>query len=172
MNLVPPVKEAAVNKGPSIGELFAKTSAIGVASSATGVLIGAGLGSLSNNLLGVLLPGALIGNLLFPPIVTVLGALLMGNWEDAGRFSFWWPVLGAFLVNAAVYVVTSLAFSFAVAWTNPVSLLLYALVDGVLMAGATTGIMALTERKNVSTVQSFVPGVSDTTFVAVSKWEF
>ena len=156
----------------SLGELFVKTSAVGVASSAVGVLIGAGLGSLSNNLYVALLTGGLLGNVLFPAVVTVLAEVLMGNWNEPGRFGFWLPFAGALVVNLAVFAVSSLVLNVALAWTNPVSLLLYALVDGVLMSGASTGLMALTEKKPVSTVTSFVPGVSDTTFVGLSKVEF
>jgi hypothetical protein len=32
--------------------------------------------------------------------------------------------------------------------------------------------MALTEKKKVATVQSFVPGVSDTTFVVMNEVKF
>jgi hypothetical protein len=155
------------------GELFAKTSAVGIAASATGVLVGAGLGSLSNNLIGAILPGALIGNLLLPPILTVLAAMLIGNWDEPGRFSsFWLPLLGAFVGNAAVYVIVSLALNVAVAWTNPVSLMVYAVVQGLVMGGANTGLMALTEKKkdaHTTVIPSFVPGISDTTFVSFGK---
>lgn len=148
------------------GELFAKTSAVGLASSATGVLIGAGLGALSNNLIAAAVP-VLLANLFLPPVLTVLAAVLMGNWDSPGRFGFWLPVLGAFVVNAAAYVLASLVL--VVPWTNPVALLLYTLVDGLLMSGATVGVMALTEKKPTTTVKSFVPGISDTTMVSLVK---
>ncbi|MFT3711098.1 MAG: hypothetical protein QM817_26010 [Archangium sp.] len=155
-----------------LGELFVKVSAVGVAASATGVVLGAGLGSLSNNLIGAAIPGLLIANLIFPPLVTVLAAVLMGNWHEAGRFGFWLPLLGAFLVNAAAVVVTSLAFNIAIGIANPLSLLIYAVIDGVAMSGATIGLMALTEKKKVTTVRSFVPGVSDSTFVVLNEVKF
>lgn len=149
------------------GSLFAATSAFGFTASVTGVLVGAGFGALSNNLFGALLPGALLGNLLLPPLITALSAVLVGN-VDGVRFTAWWPLLGAFVANAAVYLLTSLVLPIAVSFANPGTLLLYALVDGLVMAGATTGVMALTEQKPVSTVRSFAPGVTDTTFVALS----
>lgn len=152
------------------GELFVKTAAVGTLASTTGVMLGAGLGTLSNNLIGAALP-VLLANLFVPPIVTVLVALLIGNWDTPDRFgSFWLPLAGAFVVNAALYVVVSLVFQVAVAWTNPVALLLYTLADGVLMSGATVGVMALTEKKQkpVAVLPSFVPGVSPTTFVPLS----
>ncbi|MFZ5444592.1 MAG: hypothetical protein ACOZQL_31655 [Myxococcota bacterium] len=151
------------------GELFTKTAAVGVVASAAGVMLGAGLGTLSNNLIGAALP-VLLANLFVPPIVTVLVAMLLGNWDSPGRFGFWLPVAGAFVVNAAVYVLTSLVLQIAVAWTNPVAMLLYTLVDGVLMSGATVGIMALTEKKpdKTAVIPSFVPGVSATTFVPLT----
>ncbi len=148
------------------GELFAKTSAVGMASSTAGVLIGAGLGSLSSNLIFAALP-VLLANLFLPPVLTVLAAMLMGNWDAPGRFGFWLPVLGAFAVNAVAYVLASLVL--VVPWTNPVALLLYTLVDGLLMSGATVGVMALTEKKPTSVVKSFVPGITDTTFVPLVK---
>lgn len=159
------VKETvAANIG--FGEHFAKTSAVGMASSLTGVLIGAGLGVLSNNLIGAAIP-VLLANLFLPPILTVLVAMLVGNWETPGRFGFWLPLAGAFVVNAAAYVIASLFL--VVPWTNPVALLLYCLVDGLLMGGTTVGIMHLTEKKKPGTITSFVPGVTDTTFVSMMK---
>lgn len=149
------------------GEHFAKTSAVGMASSLTGVLIGAGLGTLSNNLIGAAIP-VLLANLFLPPILTVLVAMLVGNWDTPGRFGgFWLPLAGAFVVNAAAYVIASLFL--VVPWTNPAALLLYCLVDGLLMGGTTVGVMHLTEKKAPATVTSFVPGVSDTTFVSMMK---
>ena len=47
-----------------------------------------------------------------------------------------------------------------------------AVVQGLVMGGATTGLMALTEKKNethTSVIPSFVPGISDTTFVSFGK---
>lgn len=154
------------------GELFAKTTAAGVFSSATGMVVGAGLGALSNNLIGAAIPGLLIANLILPPLLTVLAANLIGNWDEADRFGFWLPFAGAFVVNAAAVVITGLFFNFAVGITNPLSMVVFALVDGVLMSGATTGLMALGEKKKVSTVRSFAPGVTDTTFVALQEVKF
>ena len=155
-----------VAAGIGFGEHLAKTSAAGMASSVTGVLIGAGLGSLSNNLIAAAIP-VLLANLFLPPILTVLVAMLVGNWDSPGRFSFWLPFAGAFVVNAAAYVIASLML--VVPWTNPVALLLYSLVDGLLMGGATVGVMHLTEKKQTSTVTSFIPGISDTTLVPLVK---
>jgi hypothetical protein len=152
--------------GTGWGEHFAKTSAVGMASSLTGVLIGAGLGTLSNNLIGAAIP-VLLANLFLPPILTVLVAMLVGNWETPGRFGFWLPLAGAFVVNAAAYVIASLFL--VVPWTNPAALLLYCLVDGLLMGGTTVGLMHLTEKKKPGTITSFVPGVTDTTFVSMMK---
>lgn len=152
---------------PAWGSLFLKTSLVGTASTATGALVGAGLGSLSNNLIGAAVP-VLLANLFLPPVLTVAAALLMANWDDVGRFGFWAPVAGAFVVNAAAYVLASLVF--VVPWANPAALLVYSLVDGLLMSGASMGLMALTENKATpTTVTSFVPGVTDTTVVPVWK---
>lgn len=162
------VKDSAVPAvaGIGFGEHFGKTAAIGMASSVTGVLIGAGLGMLSNNLIAAAVP-VLLANLFLPPVVTVLMAMLIGNWDSPGRFSFWGPALGAFAVNAAAYVIASLFM--VVPWTSPVALLLYSLVDGVLMSGVSVGLMHLTQKKAPATITSFVPGVSDTAFIALTR---
>lgn len=145
---------------------FTKTTAVGMASSVVGVLLGAGLGSLSNNLVAAVIP-VLLSNLFLPPVVTVLAAMLIGNWDSPGRFGFWLPLAGAFAVNAAAYVLASLAF--VVPWTNPAALLLYTLVDGLLMSGASVGLMHLTEKRPATTVASFSPGITDTVLVPVMK---
>jgi hypothetical protein len=151
----------------SFGEHFAKTAIVGTATSVTGVLIGAGLGMLSNNLIAAAVP-VLLANLFLPPIVTVLVAMWLGNLTSPGRFtSFWLPVGGAFLVNAAAYVIASLLL--VVPWTNPAALLVYALVDGLLMSGASVGLMHLTEKKAPTVVTSFVPGVTDTVIAPIVK---
>lgn len=146
-------------------EHLVKASAVGVASSAAGVVLGAGLGALSNNLIMAAVP-VLLANLFLPPIVTVLVAQLLGNWSTPGRFGFWLPLGGAFVVNALAYLVASLAL--VVPWTNPVALLLYTLVDGILMGGTTVGLMHLTQQKQAVTVlPSFAPGVTDTALVSL-----
>jgi hypothetical protein len=148
------------------GEHFAKTTAVGMASSVTGVLIGAGLGMLSNNIIGAAVP-VLLANLFLPPVVTVLVAMLLGNMGSPGRFGFWLPLAGAFVVNAAAYVIASLFL--VVPWTNPAALLVYSLIDGLLMSGASVGLMHATQKKQPTTVTSFVPGISDTTLVSMVK---
>lgn len=159
------VKET-VAQNIGFGEHLAKTSAVGMASSVTGVLIGAGLGSLSNSLVAAAIP-VLLANLFLPPVITVLVAMLIGNWDSPGRFGFWLPLAGAFAVNAAAYVIASLLL--VVPWTNPAALLVYSLIDGLLMGGASVGLMHLTEKKQTTNVTSFVPGVSDTTLVPLVK---
>ena len=159
------VKEEVAEK-MGFGEHFAKTTAVGMASSVTGVLIGAGLGTLSNNLIGAAVP-VLLANLFLPPVVTVLVAMLLGNMGSPGRFGFWLPLAGAFVVNAAAYVIASLFL--VVPWTNPAALLVYSLIDGLLMSGASVGLMHATEKKQTTIVKSFVPGISDTTMVSMMK---
>jgi len=165
-------QQAPAKEAIGLGELFAKTYAVSVASSAAGIVLGAGLGALSNNLIGAAIPGLLIANLILPPLLTVLAATLMGNWDQADRFGFWLPLGAAFLVNAAAIIITGLFLPIAVGITNPLSLVVFSLIDGLLMSGATVGVMALTEKKKVSTVSSFVPGVTDTTFVTLSEVKF
>jgi hypothetical protein len=153
------------------GEHLGKTVGLGVFSSTAGVLLAVPLGMLSNALLGQL--PALLVSLLVGPALTTLGAWLIGNHDDAGRFGYWGAFGVTALVHLAVLLVTSLALPVAVAWTNPVSLLLYSLVDGLLMSGASVGFMHLVPRRRAApaTLQSFAPGVSDTAFVPLSSVE-
>lgn len=158
---------AAQAEALSFGEHFTKATAVGMASTATGVLLGAGLGMLSNNLVVSALLVAL-SNLVIPPLVTVLVAQLLGNWVSPGRFRFGLPFAAAFTLNAALYVASSLLV--AIPWTNVAALLLYSLVDGLVMSGASVGLMHLTaQRQAAPTVASFVPGVSDTCLVPLAR---
>lgn len=162
----------AIVAGPTFGVHFAKTLGVGVASSATGVLLGTLFGTLSNNLIWAAIP-VLLSNLFVGPVVTALVAMLLGNDGAPGRYGFWGPAGVAFVLHAALYVILSLLPQFAVPWSNPVALLLYSLVDGLLMTGGSVGLMHLTEKKAETTsIQSFVPGVSDTQFVALTKVGF
>lgn len=162
-NLVP------IHRAPApigLGVHLLTTWGAGTVGSVAGVLVGAGLGSLSNSLIGAMIP-VLLSNLFLPPLIAVLGAVLVGNWDAPGRFGFWLPLAGAFAVNAAVAIITSLMV--VMPWTNPVALLLYGLVDGALMSGATVGVMRVAQAEPAPTLKSFVPGVSDTTVVPVAK---
>jgi hypothetical protein len=163
---------AALTPSPSFGVHFAKTFAVGVGASAVGVVTGNLLGGLSNNLYAALLPAAL-SNLFIGPVLTVLAALLIGNDGAPGRYGFWGPFAVAFGLNLVQYLVVSLFFGVAVAWSNPVAMLLYTVVDGLLMSGGSVGLMHLLEKRPAVTVlPSFVPGVSDTQFVSMTKVEF
>lgn len=156
-------------EGMGFGEHFGKTSAVGVVSVMGSTLIAAGIGSLGISLFAGPLIGLLV-NLFLPPILTTLMAQLIGNWDTPGRFGFWLPALGAFAVNLAAYLIVSLAFTGALAWTNPAALLVYSLVTGFLMTGASVGIMHATQTKVAApTITSFVPGVTDTSLVPLVK---
>lgn len=165
----------AADATPAIGfgEHFGKTLGLGVFASTAGVLLAVPLGMLSNALLGQL--PALLVSLLAGPALTTLGAWLIGNHGDSGRYGYWGAFGVTFLVHLAVFVVTSLALPVSVAWSNPVSLLLYSLVDGLLMSGTSVGFMHLFPNKKkvaAPTVTSFVPGVTDTAFVPMSSVAF
>jgi len=152
--------------GIGFGEHFGKTSAIGVASVTAGSLIGAGFASL-----GITLAGPVIGmlfNVFLAPIVTTLMAQFIGNYASPGRFGFWLPLLGAFVVNLGAFLLTS--FVIGVAWSNPAGMLVYSLITGLLMSFTSVGIMHLTETKVAApTITSFVPGVTDTQFIPLAK---
>jgi hypothetical protein len=158
--------------GPAYGVHFAKTFGAGVVGSTAGVLLGTALGQLSNDLIWSALP-VLLSNLFVGPIVTVLVAMLVGNDGSSGRYGFWGPVGVAFALNAALYVVVSLALNVAVSYATPLPLLLYTLVDSLLMTGGSVGLMHLTEKKVASSaIPSFIPGVTDTQVAALSTVRF
>jgi hypothetical protein len=164
-----PAVAAAAPEGVSFGAHFGKTVGLGVFGATAGAVAGHLLGNLSNNLIGAALPGALC-NLLIGPVLTALGALLVGN-DGAltGSYGFWGPLGVALGINAVVYIATS--FLLPVGWGNPVALLLYSLVDGLLMTGGAVGLMHLidTAPRRTASIPSFTPGVSDTVVVTLSE---
>lgn len=150
----------------SFGEHFGKTSAVGVASVVTGMIIDAGFSSL-----GITLAGPIVGmlfNVFFAPIITTLVGQLLGNADSPGRFGFWLPLLGAFVVNLGAFLLGS--FVLGVAWSNPAGMLAYSLITGLLMSFTSVGLMHLTETKVAApTITSFVPGVTDTALIPLAK---
>jgi hypothetical protein len=161
--------ELAVEAGPSLGQHFGVTLLPAILASTTGVVLAWGLGSISNALLGVAVP-ALLAHLLVGPVLTTLVAWLVGN-DGGERYGFWGPAAASFVLHAAMFAVASLLF--VVPWTNPVALLVYSAVDGLLMSAGSVGVMRLFPRK-VATAElpSFVPGVSATRVVGLSRVEF
>jgi hypothetical protein len=156
-----------VNHTLTFATHFARTLLPAIFGSTAGVIGAVALGSLSNSLLGAAIPVLLV-HLLIPPILTVFSALLLGNHINPGRFNFWLPMLGTFLLHAAVFVVGSLVFS--IPWTNPLALLAFTVVDGMLMSVTSVGLMHLFQNaatQKMSVIKSFVPGVSDTTFISM-----
>ena len=153
--------------GVGFGEHFGVTLLPAVFASTTGVALAVALEGLSNSLVGVAVP-ALLSHLLVGPVLTTLVALLVGN-DHGDRFGFWGGAGAAFLLKAATFAVASLI---GVAWSNPVHLLLYTLVDGLLMTAGSVGVMHLLPKK-VATAElpSFVPGVSGTRLVSLSTVE-
>lgn len=165
--LTPNVATPAAIEGIGFGEHFGKTSAVGVVSVMGSTLIAAGIGSLGISLFAGPLIGLLV-NAFLPPIITTLMAQLIGNWDTPGRFGFWLPALGAFAVNIGAYLIAS--FAIGIAWTNPAGLLAYSLITGVLMTGASVGLMHATQTKVAApTITSFVPGVTDTALIPLAK---
>lgn len=163
----------AATDGPGIGfgEHLAKTTGVGIWGSTAGVLIAVPLGTLSNKLLWAALP-ALVSHLFIPPVLTVLTAWLIGQAAAPGRYGFWGAFGVAFAVHAAAFAVASLAL--VVPWSNPAALLVYTLVDGLSMSATSVGFMHLfpNEKRAAPTVASFVPGVSETTFVPCTTVAF
>ncbi|MEW6431130.1 MAG: hypothetical protein AB1730_06440 [Myxococcota bacterium] len=164
---------ASVTQPIAYGAHFAKTLGLGVFASTAGVLVAVPLGMLSNALLGQL--PALLVSLLAGPALTTLAAWLIGNHGDAGRFGYWGAFGVSFALHLATFLVTTLALPIAVAWSNPVALLVYSLIDGLLMTGGAVGFMHLLPNKKpvaAPTVASFVPGVTGTAFVPMSSVAF
>lgn len=154
-------------EGIGFGEHFGKTSAVGVVSIMGSTILAAGIGSLGISLFAGPLIGLLI-NAFLPPILTTLAGQLLGNWDTPGRFGFWLPALGAFAVNLGAYLIAS--FVIGIAWTNPAGLLAYSVVTGLLMTGASVGLMHATQEKVAApTITSFVPGVTDTSLLPLAK---
>lgn len=154
-------------EGIGFGEHFGKTSAVGVISVMGSAMLAAGIGSLGISLFAGPLIGLLI-NAFLPPILTTLMGQLIGNWNEPGRFGFWLPALGAFAVNIGAFLIAS--FVIGIAWTNPAGILAYSLVTGLLMTGASVGLMHATQTKIAApTITSFVPGVTDTALIPLAK---
>lgn len=159
--------EMDAEKGPGFGEHFGVTLLPAVFASTTGVALAVALEGLSNTLVGVAVP-ALLSHLLVGPVLTTVVALLVGN-DHGDRYGFWGGAGAAFLLKAATFAVASLV---GVAWSNPVHLLLYALVDGLLMTAGSVGMMHLFPKKAATAeLPSFVPGVSGTQLVSLSSVE-
>jgi hypothetical protein len=151
---------------PSFGLHLAKTFPVGVLSSAVGVMVGTLLGPLSNNLIVALLPVAL-GQLIVPPVLTVLAAMLFGP-EGSG---FWLPLAPTFVLHAAATVIAWLLLTVSV--SNPVSMFLFSVVDGLIMSASSVGMMQLLAKRPPATaLPSFVPGVTDTQVASMMKLEF
>lgn len=71
-------------------------------------------------------------------------------------------------MNIGAYLIAS--FAIGIAWTNPAGLLAYSLITGVLMTGASVGLMHATQTKVAApTITSFVPGVTDTALIPLAK---
>jgi hypothetical protein len=135
--------------------------------STAGVVLTTLVGSLTNSLAGVGASALLM--LLVPPVLTALTALLVGN-DSGERYRFWGPLGVAFVLHAAVFIVTSLAFGFAVPWSDPTALLAFAAVDAVLMTLGAVSTMHLFPLKVAPPeIPAFAPGVSPTRIVSLAK---
>ncbi len=155
---------------PSFGVHFAKTFPVGVLTSAAGVMVGTLLGVPSNNLIVSLLPIAL-AQLFVAPILTVLAAMLLGNDGAPGRYGFWLPLAPAFVLHAIATVIAWLPLGLSLA--NPVGMLLFSVIDGLLMSASSVGLMhLLAKRPPTTALPSFVPGVTDTQVASMMKVEF
>ncbi len=161
--------EVASEISPNFGQHFLITLVPAIFASTAGVALGTALGSLSNSLLWSVIPAAL-AQLFVGPVLTTLIALLVGN-QKGERFGFWGPAAVTFLLHAAVFVVSSF-FLVVPSLLEPVPLLLYTAVDGLVMTAGSVGFMHLFPKKTATVeLPSFVPGVSETRFLALSKVE-
>jgi hypothetical protein len=164
------VEVTATHQGPGYGEHFVKTYAASLIGSTAGTVLAGALGPAAITLIGTAIP-FLLAQVLVGPIITVLAAMLVGNeGHFSGRYGFWLAWGAATVLHLATYLVASLALATPVGWTNPVAMLVYTLVDGLLMTGGAVGTMHLAAPKPVAAVlPSFVPGVSETQVIALGK---
>ncbi len=145
-------------------------------------LIGAPVGFLLANLLGnlsiSLIPTAILGLVpmgLVAPAFTAIAAWLFGNWNltDAdGKFSFWLGFAAAAIVHIAATVIAGFV---GVSLAGIPGLILFSVIDGAAMGGATVGTMRFFRKAPAATatvMPSFVPNVSATTMVPLTTIPF
>ena len=146
-------------------------------------LIGAPVGFLLANLLGnlsiSLIPTAILGLVpmgLIAPAFTAIAAWLFGNWnltEADGKFSFWLGFAAAAIVHIAATVIAGFV---GVSLAGIPGLILFSVIDGVAMGGASVGTMRFFRKEPAATttsvMPSFVPNVSATTMVPLTTIPF
>lgn len=160
---------------PSFGVHFGVAAGAGAIGVPVGFLLANFLGNLSISLI----PTALLGLIpmgLVAPTFTALAAWLFGNWNltDAdGRFSFWLGFLAASVVHIAATVVAGFI---GVSLAGIPGLILFSVVDGALMGGATVGFTRLLRKSPAPAalleLPSHSPAVSATTVVPLTTIPF
>jgi hypothetical protein len=160
---------------PSFGVHFAVAAGVGVVSAPLSLLLANALGNLSISLI----PTAILGLVpmgLVAPVLTALAGWLFGNrtLTDAdGRFSFWAGAGAAFVVHVVALVIAGFA---GVSLTGIPGLLLFSLLDGAAMGGASVGAMRFFRKTPqpvaVLELPSFTPTVSATSVVPLSTIPF
>ena len=132
-------------------------------------------GNLSNNLIGGLIPGALVMGLVAPALVA-LASWLYGNKDYLSVTDKPFRFLGPWLITTGVHIVSLIIAGFAgVTVAAPATIFTLALIEGLVLAGANVGSMRLLQNKPSKaavTIRSFAPGVSDTTLVPLAQTEF
>ncbi|MGQ0508710.1 MAG: hypothetical protein ACT4TC_25700 [Myxococcaceae bacterium] len=152
----------------SFGLQLGVTLGAGVVSVPLALGLATWLGSLSNSLIWSALP-SLLSMALIPPTLTTLVAWWLGNWVNPGRFGFWAP----WVVSCAVNVVALIVGGFAgISVGVPVRLLLFSVIDGVLVGGASAATMRLWAERARPPIPSFSPGISPTHVVTLGKVSF
>lgn len=173
----PPSATSAVERHepPSFPIHFAVAAGAGVVGAPLGLLLANALGNLSISLI----PTAIFGLVpmgVIAPVLTALAGWLFGNAKltDAdGRFGFWAGAGAAFVVHVVALVIAGFA---GVSLAGVPGLLLFSLLDGAAMGGASVAVMRLLRKapEAVAAVElpSFAPGVSATSVVPLSTLRF
>ena len=158
-----------VDRAPSFALHFGVASVAGAVAAPLGLVLGRVVGDFSILLLPAIIPTAVVFGF-FAPTVAALAGWLFGNWnlEGQSRFSFWLGWGAAVLVNIAAHVVGWFA---GLTVAQVAGLVLFGVLDGAAMGASSVGVTRLLRPKPgavTSVIPSRVPGVSDTTLVAVT----
>ena len=122
---------------------FGLTFAAAFVSIPAGQYLATLFGNLSNNLIGGLIPGALVMGLVAPAIVALV-SWLYGNKDYLSATDKPFRFIGPWLITTGVHIVSLIIAGFAgVTVAAPATIFTMAVVDGLVLAGAKVGVMHL-----------------------------
>lgn len=146
---------------------------IGVAATAVAVpvslYLGAGIGSLSNDLLGAGIPTLLCVTVI-PSAAVTFATVIAGNWRNPGRYRWWPALLATFVVNVASFAVaTALGVSVGV----PGRVIAYTAIEALLQPAVAVALERLFPREERPVEVSGTAGaLSRTSFIPAGSWSF